>query len=88
MTAIETGTSRFDEINRISKKVDDHRLDYTEAIGMVIDIWPSYDHEKHAKWTARKFFREMCPNTFAWIQNAGVAVQAFNILKAEANVDS
>lgn len=85
MTALETGSSRYDEIQRISKKVTDHRLDYTEAIGMVIDIWPLYDPALHARWAARKFFREMCPNVFAWIQNAGVAVQAFEILKAEAN---
>jgi len=88
MTTIETGTSRYDEIQRLSKLVDDHRLDYTEAIGMVIDIWPKYDPELHARWAPRKFFREMCPKVFAWINNAGVAVQAFEILKAEAHADS
>jgi len=79
-----TGNSRFDEINRLSKILKDHRLDYTEAIGMVIDIWPKYDPDLHSKWAPRKFFREMCPEVFAWIQNARVAVQAFEILKSES----
>jgi hypothetical protein len=78
---------KYEETQRIAKLLNDHRLDYTEAIGMVIDVMPLYDPELHSRWAPRKFFREFCPQKFAWIQNANVAVKAYEILKAEAHAE-
>jgi len=79
----EVVDSHYHEIQRVSKEITDHRLDYTEAISMVIGIMPFYKTETHAKWAPRKFFREMCPGTFRKIKNANAAVQTYDFLKKE-----
>ncbi len=77
------GTTKQDEIKRVASMVSDHRLDYVEAIAMAFDVLPKYDPAEHDFMSHREFFRMMCPNEFARIKNAKVAVEAFGIFLSE-----
>lgn len=70
-------------LKRLASLIPDHRLDYSEAISMAIDAFEKYDPMRHSTLTPRQFFRQVCPERFAWIRNAKVACEAFEILVNE-----
>jgi hypothetical protein len=66
----------------LSEHIEDRRLDWMQAISCGYEAALRYDGST-PHLSARQLVRDLAPEEFLWIKNAGVAHRAFDLLRGD-----